>query len=341
MSTVHVLIAGVGGGGYGVEILKALRLSGEEYCIHTVDMSPRSLGLFLSDESTIVPPAAAKDYLKKLTAICKKQKIQVLIPGSDPDLKAISQHRAVFEKQGIYIPINSKAVIDAGFNKLKTIELLKKYKFPTPRTIIAKDSKELSAVDFYPVIIKPYVGGGGSSFTFLAQDREELDFFFQYLLKCKMLPMIQEYVGTPEQEYTIGVLNDKKGNVISTVGMRRFLQGGLSTRLRVKDLVVSSGISQGEIIRDPKILNEAVRIAKAVGSRGPINIQGRYAKGKFYTFEINPRFSGTTYQRALAGVNEPDLCIRKYVLKEILPKTIRPRSGMILRGLFEKFIPAV
>ena len=70
-----------------------------------------------------------------------------------------------------------------------------------------------------------------------------------------------------------------------------------------------------------------------------MNIQGRYAHKKFYTFEINPRFSGTTYFRALAGINEPDLLICKYLQGESISKRIRPVPGKFLRGLFEKFIP--
>ncbi len=345
---VRVLIAGVGGGGYGVEIMKTLRLRDSKYFIYGVDMSALSLGLFLADKSSVVPPAASSGYLKKLLAVCKKEKIQVVIPGSDPDLKAISFHQATIEKQGIFVPINTPAVIDMGLNKLKTMEILQSHQCLIPRTVIVKTAKDISKAKFFPAIVKPYIGGGGSNFTFLAQDPKELDFFVRYCLKYGIAPMIQQYLGTADDEYTIGVLSDREGEIISTVGLRRFIKGGLSNRLRVasrfkkgETLVVSSGLSQGEITRDPRILGEARRIAKAIGSRGPVNIQGRFHQGKFYTFEINPRFSGTTYFRALAGINEPDLLIRKYVLGESVSRDIRPASGKILRGLFEKFIPDV
>jgi len=59
---------------------------------------------------------------------------------------------------------------------------------------------------------------------------------------------------------------------------------------------------------------------------------------KVYPFEINPRFSGTTYIRALAGVNEPDLFIKKYLLNQEIPLMPRPNPGIILRGLEEVFI---
>lgn len=343
---VKVLIAGVGGGGYGVEIMKALRFSACRYFIYGVDMSPLSLGLFLADKSSVVPPALSGDYVKKLLAICKKDKIRVLIPGSDEDLKTVSRNQKKFEEEGVFVPINTAAVIDLGLNKLKTMQILQKHRCLIPNTVIIQDMEDIAKVDFFPSIVKPYIGGGGSNFTFLAQDREELNFFCRYSIKYGISPMVQQYIGTADNEYTIGILSDRQGNILSAVGIRRYIKSGLSNRLRVasrlkkgETLIVSSGLSQGEIIKDKNILNQAKNIAKAIGSRGPLNIQGRYAQGKFYTFEINPRFSGTTYFRALSGVNEPDLLIRKYVLKERLPGNIQPASGKILRGLFEKFIP--
>ena len=44
--------------------------------------------------------------------------------------------------------------------------------------------------------------------------------------------------------------------------------------------------------------------------------QCRYVGDQVVTFEINPRFSGTTFIRALAGYNEPDLLLRREVLGE-------------------------
>ena len=100
-------------------------------------------------------------------------------------------------------------------------------------------------------------------------------------------------------------------------------------------MAISSGISQGEIVIDNKLNQQCIEIAKKLGSTGPINIQCRYVDGVVYPFEINPRFSGTTYMRALAGVNEPDLFIRKYLLDEDIIAMPTPRKGLVLRGLEE------
>jgi carbamoyl-phosphate synthase large subunit len=57
-------------------------------------------------------------------------------------------------------------------------------------------------------------------------------------------------------------------------------------------------------------------------------------------FEINPRFSGTTLLRALAGFNEPDLLIRKHLLGEPVRARFDHAFGTVVRGLSEVFYPA-
>lgn len=341
---IKVLIAGVGGGGYGLEIMKSLRLSSLSCVIYACDMSKNALGLYIADKAYIIPSARSSNYLKVLLKICLKERIQVLIPGSDHDLARISENRSVFTDQGIFIPINSKEVINLGLDKMMTMESLKVKGFHVPKTILINSLKQVLTIDFMPVIIKPLTGGGSGN-VFIAQDKTEMKFFCQYLINNGQKPLVQEYIGSGNDEYTVGVLSDQEGVVLCAVGIRRHIFSGLSNRLRIQSrkknemLVVSSGISQGEIIRDRHILDQCKRIAIAVQSRGPLNIQCRVVRKKVYVFEINPRLSGTTYIRALAGINEPDILIRKYVLKEKILKPLLLRYGHVLRGLVEEFIP--
>ena len=76
----------------------------------------------------------------------------------------------------------------------------------------------------------------------------------------------------------------------------------------------------------------------ALGCRGAVNIQCRMVESKVYVFEINPRFSGTTSLRAMVGYNEPDILIRKHLLGENIKSNFTYKSGVIMRGLEEKFI---
>ena len=67
-------------------------------------------------------------------------------------------------------------------------------------------------------------------------------------------------------------------------------------------------------------------------------MQCRLVNGTVNVFEINPRFSGTTSLRAMAGYNEPDVLIRRHVLNELIEPHFKYRSCFILRGLSEALV---
>lgn len=342
---VKVLITGVGGGGFGLEIMKALRLSEIPYYICGADMSKQSLGLLKADEGYVIPPAIHSGYIPRILDICENKGIQVIFPGSEPELKVLSENRKIFGEKGIFLPLNSREVINLCMNKKQTFIFLKKKGVNIPKTVVVDSEKDVGVVDFLPAVIKPYLGGGGSKNVFIAQDKEELSFFCRYIIKHGGKALVQQYIGSPDNEYTVGVLSDREGEIISAVAIKRYILSGLSNRLKVPSitnnkeiLAVSSGISQGEVVNEIEILDQCRKIASTIRSKGPLNIQLRFVDNKVYPFEINPRFSGTTHMRALAGVNEPDLLTRKYVLKEDIPKDIIAKNGLVIRGLEEMFI---
>jgi len=342
---IRIMVTSVGGGGIGMEAIKALRLSKKNYFILGTDMSDKSYGLFQADKGVVVPAANDDRFVPEILKICSKEKIRAVIPGSEAELTVLSKRRAEFERAGIYLLINSKSVINLCLDKKKTFNYLRRKSITIPRTVAIDRKSDIAKVDFLPAIIKPYVGTGGSRNVFIAQDEEELDFFCTYLMKYGSSPLVQEYIGSPNDEYTVGILSDREGELISAIVIKRDIMAALSNRLKIPSLkskgaalAVSSGISQGEVVENKAVVLGCVRIAKAIDSRGPLNIQCRFVRGKVYPFEINPRISGTTHMRALAGVNEPDLLLRKYVLNEKLPAKIEPKKGLVIRGLEEMFV---
>ena len=345
-NVINVLITGVGGGGVGLQILKSLLQSTVPLRICGTDMSRHSLGLAKVHKDFVVPAARDDDYLTAILDICSDEKIDIVFPGSEPELIVLSQCREEFHKKGIILAVNSREVIGICMDKKRTFDFLGDRGIAIPRTRAVDTLNDLDGIDFLPAIIKPYLGGGGSNNTFIAQDREELTFFCKYVLKYGRKPLVQEYIGTSDTEYTVGVLSDENGNIISTVALKRYIMSALSNRLKVPSLhdkneilAISSGISQGEIVNDAELIRQCEDLARKLGSVGPINIQCRFVNGTMYPFEINPRFSGTTYMRALVGVNEPELYIRKHVFNETLPENIIPRTGLVIRGLEERYIP--
>lgn len=346
--SIVIMITGIGGGGHGEQILKALKLADTNYTIVGADMSPLSMGLAEVDFPYIVPPANDPDYINVILKVCKKHKVKVLFHGSEPELKVMSKHRNEIEKAGIFLPINPQEVLDICMDKSRTMEFMEKNGFAFPKSVTVRTINELDTVDFFPAVLKPSIGAGGSANILLAQTKEELSMFGQYLLSIYPEFIIQEYVGTPESEYTVGVLISMDGELINSIGVKRSILSSLSNRIKVtnqtgnesfgKVLAISNGVSQGEIGVFPEVTKPCEEIAMRLGCRGSVNVQCRFVNGKVYVFEINPRFSGTTSLRAMVGYNEPDILIRKHILKqEIIPR-FKYQSGFIMRGLKETYI---
>ncbi|MCJ7506952.1 ATP-grasp domain-containing protein [Candidatus Bathyarchaeota archaeon] len=344
---IPVMVTGIGGGGHGEQILKALRMANTPYEIVGCDLSPYSKGLKEVDHPYLVPPARDPQYIDTILRLCTKHKVRALFHGSEPELLAMSRNREVFIREGIFLPINPEHVIETCMSKSKTFQFLEKNGFLYPKTRVVKDPGDLNEWSYIPAILKPSVGSGGSAHTFIAQSREELKILATYMLNSKVCPemIVQEYKGTPETEFTVGVLFDMDGTFLNSIAVRRDLRSSLSCRTRVMNrtglseygqyLSVSTGISQGEIGPFPEVTGPCEKIAKALGACGAINIQCRIHLSDVYVFEINPRFSGTTSIRAVVGYNEPDILIRKHVLGESIAARFPYKTGMVVRGLVE------
>ena len=344
---ITVMVTGIGGGGHGEQILKALNLADTNYRIIGADMSPVSKGLVDVDVAVQLPPASSPHYITELLKACTEYDVKALFHGSEPELKMMAKNRDLIEAQGVFLPINPDSVIELCMDKFKTMEFLRTHGFKVPRYERVCSNQDLSKVDFYPAVLKPSIGAGGSADVTIAQNEEEVIVLGGMLLNNCGEFIAQEYVGTPDSEYTVGVVLGMGGELINSIAVKRSIMSALSNRIKVpnrtnrKDLgtvlAISSGVSQGQIGRFPEVTKPCEIIAKHLGAKGAINIQCRIHNGELYVFEINPRFSGTTSLRAMVGYNEPDILIRQELLKAYVETGFGYHEGVIARGLSETF----
>jgi carbamoyl-phosphate synthase large subunit len=140
-----------------------------------------------------------------------------------------------------------------------------------------------------------------------------------------------------EGEFTVGVLSFPDGYLVGSIALKRLFNAKLSVLVKSEIGLISSGYSQGLIDDFPEVQATAERIAHLLGSVGPINVQGRLIDGCFLPFEINPRFSASTYLRALAGFNEVDIYLH-YLATGSYSLAGSIRYGYYLRSLSETFV---
>jgi len=346
MDQIHVFVTGAGGGGIGEQIIKSLRNGKNSYLLISTDIRASSIAKNISDQFFVIPKADSPNYIDILISICLKNKCSILIPGSEPELLRISKSIQLFQQEGIYVPINHHSLIDLCLDKVKFQTFLSKNGFKLCESSILNSQVDLTLFSNYPYIIKP-IKGSGSKNVFIVQDYNELKNIFNYL-KDESSLLIQEYVGNPESEYTIGVLSNPAG-YIKHIILQRDLSLGLSVKQSVRNktqkdilgqnLVVSTGLSQGKFVLNELIDNVVQKIVLLLAPTSSINLQCRIHNGDVYIFEINPRFSGTSNLRAMVGFNEPEYIINQHfsITNENLNEC-NWNNRIVLRGVQEYLI---
>lgn len=334
-TSTSVMIAGIGGASLGTEIMKCLVLAGK-YEIFGCDISATAYGLY--EKSFRKTFKIDRDnYIMSVINACKQAGSSWLIPGGEQPMVLLGEDQQKLETYGIHLVANSKEIIRTFSNKSTTFNILDSFGIPIPNTVLVEGDADLESFGM-PCIIKPSTGSGGSTMVFFATSIDEAMIYSEFIRRMGGTPIAQEYIPDDEGEYTVGVLSWPDGELTGSIVLQRVLEAKLSVAMRGRGGVISSGYTQGYIGDFPHIKRQAEAIAVALDSRGPINIQGRMRNNIFLPFEINPRFSASTYLRAMAGFNEVDLFL-SFLISGEKKHIDNICNGFYLRSLIEKYIP--
>lgn len=334
-STHAVLIAGIAGASLGTELAKCLRDT--RYRVLGCDISQLAFGHFCDDfqQTFVVDP---NRYIDDIIRLCDKHDIRFILPGGEQPTALLSAAAERLMSQGVRILGNDPELVASLSDKRRAFELLADLGVPIPLTRPIQSPADLDELPL-PCILKPATGTGGSDSVYLTRTPEECREYFQVLDSNGRSVIAQQYIPLDEGEYTIGVLSLPNQHVVSCVCMQRLFNSKLSVAHRSAAGLVSSGYSQGLIQPNPGLEEQAIAIARQLGSTGPLNIQARVQAGRLLPFEINPRFSASTYLRAMAGVNEVCLYL-DYLTSGSASKPGSVKPGYYLRSFTEAYVPA-
>jgi carbamoyl-phosphate synthase large subunit len=292
-------------------VMKCLRLANSKaggpvkYRIIAADASPLAAGLYRGDRGVLVPEATAPDFVECLIRTARKEGVTAIFVGSDEELGPMTDSRQQIEEEtGAAVIVNPPEVLSAARDKWQTFVALSKLGLPHAKSALPDGMDSFMRDNAFPLVVKPREGHGSVGFH-VVRDREGTREAISAIQRMGWRPLLQEFLGNGDQEYTTGVVVDSHGrNVVSSIAMRRTLRGGQTYKAFVDDF------------KDVRL--SAEEIAMKLGGRGPLNVQGRMVGGRLKVFEINPRLSASCPMRAVAGVNEPDLLYRNTVLGEEL-----------------------
>jgi carbamoyl-phosphate synthase large subunit len=258
----------------------------------------------------LVRPVTHADYINQLLRIVKTNRVRLLVPTVDLDLKLLALNKSRFSATGCRVLISTPNVMDICQDKRKTYRFLHKHGFDTPATMTVRTALSKKRLN-WPCFLKPW-DGYASRGNAVVNNRRELRFFAKRIPN----PICQEFIkGT---EHTCDVYVDFNMKVRCVVPRKR--------------IEVRAGeVSKGQIVKHPRIMNEAKLLVEKLGAGpGVITLQlflTRDNKVKF--IEINPRFGGGAPLSIKAGANFP-----KWILQELFGIKTNIRADGFKDNLF-------
>lgn len=339
---LSVLVTGVGGRSVGHQILHAILLSGGKYRIVATDAEPYSFGLYQTESRYIVPKATAPDYGDAIARLIEREQIKIVLPGTEAEVLALARNAEMLKKLGCILVASDLPVIERCADKDTLYRWLAANGFGVPRSVPGDDWRDLVATVGFPVVAKPSQGSGGSRNVAILASPEEIERYFADTGQNPKTVVIQEYVGTTETEFTVGVLISNTGAVIDSIVIQRNLIGltqGVTRTIDGQKYGLSTGYSQGYVVRDEKLQKFCEDLAIRIGARGPLNIQCRRAGDEIKVLEVHPRFSGTTSIRAEVGFNEPDILIQNFLFDRSFGRIDYRNDVAVIRGFQTIVVP--
>ncbi len=289
MSELHILFTGTG---RRVELLQAFRRAavrlGVRLRLYGADMAANAPASAFCDHTRRICAMRDKDYIPQLLEICRRDRIDLLIPTIDTDLIVLSENRERFAEIGTKVMISSPEMVALCRDKNNTYDFFLSCGLQAPEPV--NDYRKYTGP--YPCFIKPK-DGSSSINAFKVEEARELEAYAARIGDYIIQPFID---GT---EYTIDIFCDFDGNPVYIVPRER--------------IAVRSGeVLKTRITLDERMIEEAKRLIERFRPCGAITVQliRQRGSGEDYYIEINPRYGGGAPLSMKAGADSPEAVMR-------------------------------
>ncbi len=305
-SKIRVLVT-CAGSGVAQSVIDSLRYYKETYFVVTSDQGRLKYSVPDCDAFVDLPQITDAGYAAAIRDICKRLAIDVLIPGHDLELELFSRERNQFNAIGTEVAVSGLALTKLLRNKLDWARAFREKTKVIAPSYSVEEVRKGAADGEFPMIAKPAGGSASSDLHILhsVDDAEGLpdDLVVQAFLYPKRSAPEFEAVQSAVQagkvvqisEVSVQLVYSATGALIGRFASLNRLKGGVPVEIvPIEDEGLWAAVKQIEDVladMDPV---------------GPINIQGRITDEGVRFFEMNPRFTGITGNRAQFGFNEVD-----------------------------------
>ncbi len=312
MTTLRILVTGAGAPGIR-GTLYALRQGDRPVYTVGTDLSERAVGRYLTDAFHTVPPPESPDYLDALRAVCRTERIDVLIPQTTREIAVLSQHRDDFGD--VRVMVSDPEFIAAANDKSAVLRAFETLGLPVPAYRTAQTADELieaaTALGYpdRPVVVKPPVSNGMRGLRilreaawdarrFLAEKPDGVEIALDDLLhifrrglrRGDGWPALLVTEHLPGPEYSVDAF---RGERLAVAMPRR------------RD-TIRSGISFETTLLPARddLIDPTLRAAEHLGLQYAFGFQFKEdTDGVAKVLECNPRVQGTMVASVFGGVN--------------------------------------
>ncbi len=272
----RVLVTGAGGPA-GIAVIKELKAQG--HFTVGADADPLAAGLFLADDSFVVPPYRDADYAQLLCEAAAERSVTLLVSTLAEELEYLTHASTMLSEAGIAHWFSKPDSVARCVDKWLFATALEGSGVSVPASALGSPGDVPG-----PWIVKPRFGRGSRD-VYAVEDREEL----AWVLKRVPEPVVQTRLTG--REFTVDALTDRSGRLVGAVPRWRLeTKAGISTK--------------GETFADVGLSKLVADLLARLDLEGPCNVQGFIdAAGRVSFIEVNPRFSGGLPLSLAAGAD--------------------------------------
>ena len=304
---ITVLLTCVGGR-FSLNTIHALRqTSGVNLRLVGVDMDSDTVARFFVDAFYPVPRGSDETYVSKISEICKKENVQILIPGADEEVVAISKSKTNLEVIGVKCAVDDFTNIELLSDKWALYRKLSENGLFSPNYSLVEslDQVENIAKDMgYPqkrFVLKPRTSRGSRGVWIIGREPGDntLNDFISSFQDDGISRL--EYIAIehlPGPAYDVDVVADS-GKIICVLPRKRIYKN------------VLSNFSEGhKAEHNTKIIETATSISRVLKLNYGFDFDyGSFADGTPAIYEINPRISGSVAAGMGSGLNIPAILV--------------------------------
>ena len=241
-NTTRVLIPGVCHPIAGETLERLRHASGGSLYIVGVDLEERGHDHGGVDIHYFVPPATSPDFVPVVLDLCRKERVDLVVPWSDIEVEAISGAADSFRDAGVATLCAGPEQVQRTLDKVATLETLRDHGIAVPAFMRAQSSDDVeqaAAQLGYPetaIVVKPRRSSGCRGLWVLKADAEilrhcgepglqaTLGAFLSIMRECERNgSYVPEYVVMeflPGDDYSVDALANE-GEAIYVVPRRR------------------------------------------------------------------------------------------------------------------------